>query len=208
MPWPQDSGSTARWTDQAVRDTIAAITEQPAYNRELGQSLVDRAVRFVFDQFRRLLEAVDSVPFGRTAFLAFLVVAVGLVIARLVMGIAAERRSAVSRQGVADARSESAQLGAAQQLAADGDYLAAAHVLFAVLVATGGARGEFRVHPSKTSGDYVRDIRRKSTRWLHPFQQFRQRYDRVIYGKATCTAEDYEALLRDVQTMLSADRAP
>ena len=208
MPWLQDSGSTPRWTDQAVRDTIAAITEQPAYSRELGQSLADRAMRFVLDQFGRLLEAVGSVPFGRTVFLAVLLLAVGLVVARLVMGIAAERRSAVSRQGVADARSESAQLGAAQQLAADGDYLAAAHVLFAVLVATGGARGEFRVHPSKTSGDYVRDIRRKSTRWLHPFQQFRQRYDRVIYGKATCTAEDYEALLRDVQTMLSADRAP
>lgn len=191
-----------QWTDQAVRDTIAAIARKAAYNRDLDQSLWDRLLQFLLDQARALLEGVSSVPYGRAIVIALVVIAVGLVVARVVMGIRAERAVGAARSvGVMNAQN-TAQIAAAEQLAAQGDYTAAAHVLFACILATGSARGEFRFHPSKTSGDYARELRRRATTWLSPFQEFRARYDRVIYGDALCSPDDYRVLLQQAQQMV------
>ena len=156
------------------------------------------------DQFNRLLEAVGATAHGRTIALTLVVLAVGLILARLVLGVVAERKvgDAMPRRS-ADAHN-AAQLSEAERLASNGDYTAAAHVLFALVLSTGSARGEFRFHPSKTSGDYAREIRRRATRWLQPFQAFRRRYDRVIYGNTGCSVDEYQALLNDVQVMLGS----
>jgi Domain of unknown function (DUF4129) len=191
-----------QWADQAVRDTIAAIARKAAYNRELDQSLWDRLLQFLLDQLRALLEGTTRLPYGRAVVIALVVIAVGLVIARVVMGIRAERAVGAGRSVGATSAENSAQIAAAERLAAEGDYTAAAHVLFACILATGSARGEFRFHPSKTSGDYARELRRRATTWLSPFQEFRARYDRVIYGDAICSPDDYRVLLQQAQQMV------
>jgi hypothetical protein len=203
----RDSIESPPFSDQALRDTIAAIAKDPAYTRAVGQSLWDRFQRFVVDQFARLFDAVSEVPFGRTVVIVLVILAVALVLARLVMGIVAERNAGHtdSRQGASTQRA--AQLADAERLAANGEYTAAAHLLFAVVLAAGSARGEFRVHPSKTLGDYAREIRRRATAWQQPFAAFRHRFDRAMYRDTACSAEDYQALLTDVQAMLTRDRA-
>lgn len=202
-----DSVSSQRWTDQAIRDTIAAIAEHEAYQRVLSVSIWDKLYRFVKDHVDRLLDAVGASPYGRTIALTLVVLAVGLIVARVMLGVVAERKAGdlVPRRSV-DAQNI-AQLSEAERLAANGEYTAAAHVLFAIVLSTGSARGEFRFHPSKTSGDYAREIRRRATRWLDPFQNFRRRYDRVIYGDTVCSVDEYRALLTDVQSMLGRERA-
>lgn len=197
-----DSLSSRRWTDQAIRDTIAAIADNVAYQRELSQSLWDKILRFVVDQLNRLIDAVGATTYGRTIALTLVALAVGLIIARLVLGVVAERQIGGAKPRRNTDAQNSAQLSEAERLASQGEYTAAAHVLFALVLSTGSARGEFRFHPSKTSGDYAREIRRRATRWLHPFQNFRQRYDRVIYGDTVCSVDEYQALLKDVRSML------
>ena len=166
----------------------------------------DRLLRFVFEQLRRLFEAMEGVPYGRIIVSVLVALAVAITIARLVMGIVAERRAGdANRQSGATAK-RAAQLSDAERLAASGEYTAAAHVLFAVVLAAGSARGEFRVHPSKTLGDYARDIRKRATGWYQPFSAFRSRFDRVMYGDTACSADDYQRLLSDVRAMLANDR--
>ncbi|MCC6241808.1 MAG: DUF4129 domain-containing protein [Gemmatimonadaceae bacterium] len=191
-----------QWTDQAVRDTIAAIASQSAYTRTLKQSLWDRLFQFLGDQLRALVDAISHTEYGRPVVLVLVAVLVVLVLARVVIGIRAEREVGARRVVGPTAVENQAQLAAAERLAAAGEYTAAAHVLFACVLATGSARGEFRFHPSKTSGDYARDLRRRAAAWLAPFQDFRARYDRVIYGDAVCSAEDYRVLLQKAQQMV------
>lgn len=195
------------WTDAAIRDTITAIAKQTGYQRELGQSAFNRVLRWLWDRFEEFLGALKGVPHGREIALVLLVLVILLIIARIVIGVRAEENAGrIGARGHAQA-GRTVSLAEAERLAASGDFTAAAHVLFSALLMAGAARGEFRVHPSKTTGDYVRDLRRKRANWLSPFQSFRSRYDRVIYGEMLCKAEDYDALLSDARNMLARDRA-
>ena len=62
----RDSIGSSSWSDQAIRDTISVIAKDPAYNRALSQSLIERLLRFIFDQLQHLFDVTSSVPYGRT----------------------------------------------------------------------------------------------------------------------------------------------
>ena len=202
MLWLQDSVRSQTWTDQAVRDTIAAIARGPGYQRKLTDTLWNKAFRWVIEQVSRFIDFASDTPQGRVIVTVLALLAVALIVARIIIGVRADRmngriagpRGAVVGRGI--------QIGDAERLAASGDYTAAAHALFASLLTAGAARGEFRVHPSKTTGDYVRELRRRKAGWARPFQSFRIRYDKVIYGDMQCSAEDYHALVTDVRQMM------
>lgn len=84
---------------------------------------------------------------------------------------------------------------AAQQLAARGDFTAAAHALYAALLDAGARQNHLRLHPSKTAGDYVREVRRHASPILPGFRDFARAYEIVIYGLGECNRERYERLL-------------
>jgi hypothetical protein len=84
---------------------------------------------------------------------------------------------------------------AAQQLAARGDYTAAAHALYAALLDAGARQAQLELHPSKTAGDYVREVRRRSSPIFPSFRDFARAYEFVIYGLGECDRERYERLL-------------
>ena len=125
----------------------------------------------------------------------------GLILARIVVGA---REDALARRPAERARRrrEADPWLAAQRLAADGQFTEAAHALVATLLASCAARGEFKLHVSKTTGDYSRELRRRGSPLAGGFQQFRERYDTLIYGTGTCTAADYASLLGDVRPLL------
>ncbi len=93
----------------------------------------------------------------------------------------------------------------AQDLAAAGEFTEAAHALYRALLLRLSARGVVRLHPSKTAGDYARELRRRNVADQAPFQAFRVRYDRLIYGAGSCGADDYAALLHEARPIM--DRA-
>ena len=82
----------------------------------------------------------------------------------------------------------------AERLAGVGDYMGAAHALYQAVLRRVAATERIRLHASKTSGDYVRDLRRRGSPMTTAFQQFGRRFDRVVFGKGTCTADDYAGL--------------
>lgn len=206
LPW-QNFPDSQTWSDSAIRDTIAAIARDPAYQRDIGQSIMGRAMRWFWTQVDRLMDAVHGLPHGRVIALGVVALLVSLVVARMLIGVRAEQRTRGRSARTHLQLSRNVSLADAERLAQEGNYTAAAHTLFASVLLAGGARGEFKVHPSKTTGDYARELRRRQGAWLRPFQSFRSRYDRVIYGDMRCTAEDYQALERDARTMLAPKRA-
>jgi hypothetical protein len=85
--------------------------------------------------------------------------------------------------------------GAAQMLAARGDYTAAAHALYAALLDAGARQEQIKIHPSKTTGDYVREVRRTSSPIFPRLRDFARAYEIVIYGLGVCDRERYERLV-------------
>lgn len=90
--------------------------------------------------------------------------------------------------GVAD------RWGEAQRLAAAGRYTEAAHALYAALLDSIARGEELRLHPSKTVGDYARDLRRRSSVLLPRFRDFARSYEVVVYGIGSCDQDRYERL--------------
>jgi hypothetical protein len=195
------------WTESAIRDTIATITRHPDYQRALRESLWDRFTRWIWDHVVDLITTVGRSDFTRTVTIVVIVLIVLLVVARIAIGISAERKlryvGAATRANLGGAT----LLADAEALAAKGEYTAAAHALYAAMLAAYAARGEVRLHPSKTTGDYARELRRRNAPTLREFQSFRSRYDRVIYGDMTCSGPDYHALAQDARTVIVRDGA-
>jgi hypothetical protein len=51
------------------------------------------------------------------------------------------------------------------------------------------ARGErMRLDPSKTSGDYARELRARGSSAYQPFRAFARRFDVGVYGHGRCDA--------------------
>ena len=93
----------------------------------------------------------------------------------------------------------------AQQLAQAGDHTAAAHALYAALLEAAARGQQVRLHPSKTVGDYARELRSRGSRLSGRFREFAGDYESVIYGDQTCDAERYGRLFALAVPMLRAD---
>jgi hypothetical protein len=199
----QQGTDTPSWPLAAVHDTVAAIARQAAYERTIGQSawqrfmdLLGRAVGAIFDFFRG--SATGRHLTVALVALVVLAVAVHFILATLAARsdvVAADAHPARSR--AADAWRE------AERLAAEGRFTDASHALLAALLSAFAQRGEVRLHGSKTAGDYARELSRRGSPARGAFQQFRRRYDAVIFGVGTCSADEYAALLRDAEPILS-----
>jgi len=82
----------------------------------------------------------------------------------------------------------------AQQRAAAGDYTAASHALYMALLEALARKEQLRLHPSKTAGDYRRELRARSSSLLPTFQDFARLYELVAYGFRQCDVDRYHRL--------------
>ncbi|MEO7522056.1 MAG: DUF4129 domain-containing protein [Gemmatimonas sp.] len=190
------------WSESAIRDTIATIAKGADYQRALTESLWDRLTRWIWERVVDLISTVGSSGRTRTITIAMVVIILLLIVARIAIGINAERRlrhaGPLPRANVGGAT----LLASAESLAAKGEFTAAAHALYGALLAACAARGDLRLHASKTTGDYARELRNRNSPTLRAFQSFRLRYDRVIYGDMRCSADDYTALSLDARALI------
>ncbi len=157
------------WPTGDIHDTVSAILNSAAYNRGLMESLVARAWRAFTDFLDALRAAAERIPHGRLiAEIVATILVLGIVLhAFLAKRLRDEQARVRFAHGLGgrsvDAWSE------AQSLAAQGRFTEASHALyFAVLERLVAADG-VRLHPSKTSGDYLRDLRRRSSSSYAPF---------------------------------------
>jgi hypothetical protein len=181
------------WPVTAVHDTVAAIARQRAYERSIGESAWQRIWSAAGRALNAMFEFFHGSAAGRHITLALAVLIVVVIAIHFILATLAARSDVVA----ADAWRE------AERLAAAGQFTEASHALLAALLSAFAHRGEVRLHASKTAGDYARELARRGSPARSAFQQFRRRYDAVIFGAGTCDADEYAALLRDAAPILT-----
>ena len=70
----------------------------------------------------------------------------------------------------------------------------AAHALWLALLDGLATREEVRLHPAKTIGDYLRELRARSSALLPTVRDFARLYEMVAYGFRECDEARYERL--------------
>ena len=187
----------------AVHDTVADIARQRVYERSIGESAWQQFWRAVGRFVQTIFEFFRGSATGRHITLAIVILIVAAIAIHFILVTLAARNDVVAADsGPARARAADAWREA-ERLAAAGAFTEASHALLAALLSSFAQRGEVRLHASKTAGDYARELARKGSPARGAFQQFRRRYDAVIFGVGTCDADQYAALLRDAAPILS-----
>ncbi|HET9423823.1 MAG TPA: DUF4129 domain-containing protein [Gemmatimonadaceae bacterium] len=185
------------WKAGAVQDTVAALLEDAAYRRSFWSSIGGRLLTELGRLVAWIFDAVRGIPGGRTTVLTVLAVVLLLILGRLFLAgqwgedTVFRRRPGAMRASRFDPWTE------AESLAAAGDYMGAVHALYQAVLRRLALTERIRVHSSKTSGDYTRELRRRGSPLAGHFQAFGRRFDRVVFGNGVCTPDDWAALRRD-----------
>lgn len=198
-------------SETAIRDTMAAVFRQGAFARRQPSWIARKITQFfewLWDLLSRLGDTRTSSPaFFWTVMTIIIVIAVAIT-ARLAW-VSYRRRN----QGIGAREAPAGPGGVAladpwtlaQQHAARGDFTAAAHSLYLALLNAIARRGLIRLHPSKTVGDYVRELRSRSAAVFTRFRDFARAYETVVYGTGVCDQERYEKLQRLALPIVQAD---
>lgn len=195
-----------------IREAVRTALRAPGYH---GVSPLERFLSWLGDELSRFLDWLFRPlrHLGTHRSVSWAVLIVLLVVLAALVALAAYQSWRRRDRSVAGLRlTTSGRAGrardpwlAAQELAAGGNFTDAAHALYRALLELGARRGELRLHPSKTAGDYVRELRARSSRMLQRFREFARAYDTVIYGIGSCDRERYERLRTIALAIADAD---
>ena len=198
------AGQASMWSRSAVHDTVATIIRQADYTRSLRTTLLERFLDWLGRVWARIAASIGSIPHGRRVAAIAAVILLLLVAARVIY---AARLRAEPDEGGARARGRRGASGTeiwreAESLAASGRFTDAAHALYRATLALLAARGFVRLHESKTSGDYARELRQRGSPVYSAFRRFGACYDRIIYGAGSCDAAGYTTLRDDARLVV------
>lgn len=175
----------------AIRDTISRIVLERGYRRSVTSTLLSRGWEWLT---RTLSDLFQQAAGSRGTFLITLTLLLVLTIALIARSVivARARRQAATRREAGISAEE--QLAQARGLAAQGAHVQAAHLLYAAVVSRLVEQQRLRRHPSKTVGDYWRDLRTGVDGLAPPYQSFARTYEIVAYGDGLCDATRYARL--------------
>ena len=198
-------------SDQAIRDTIAVLTRHAAYDRSLRQTAIQRFMAWLQELLSPLGRAINaSRPLQEIALVLVILLVVAVVARAVVVAHAARIARAADRDGTRG-RGAIGRLSdpwlEAQRLAASGDYTAAAHSAYAAVLLALSRRARIRLHPSKTVGDYTRELRRVQSPLGPRYREFARLYEVVIYGVGTCDRDRWERLQVLAADLVERERA-
>jgi hypothetical protein len=187
------------WPPAAVHDTIAAIARGLEYRRSIRQSLLDRAFLWIAQAVERLIDYIRHLPASRTIGLTILGLIVAAIIARLVISSLARDASAPRARRARGGGADEDPFAAAERLAAEGRFEDAAHALYRGVLLSLAHSDRVRLDPSKTSGDYARELRSRGSSSYQPFREFSRRFDVAAFGFGARDA----ALVDDLRRLAS-----
>ena len=187
-------GIAGGWTAKQVHDTVAAIVRQSVYAVPVRQTLLSRVLKFIGDELRDLMELVGGWENARILVMVAVALLVIAIVGRIVIGrrIEQRRQTAGSLRIVGASRRDYWAL--AGELEQRGDFLAASHALYLAVLDSLGRTGALVFHPSKTVGDYVRDLKQRRSPSLDAFQEFGGRFERDVFGAEPPSAVTYRRL--------------
>jgi hypothetical protein len=170
------------WPPAAVHDTVAAVADQLLYRRNLRQSIAERIMEWLAEALTWVLRQLGGTQIARPLGFAFVVLVVLVLLVRLVIATRARDDGKGSRARRIRGEPGEDPFRVAEALASQGRFEEAAHALYrGVLRAI--ARGErLRLDPSKTSGEYARELRARGSSAYQPFRAFARRFDVGVYG--------------------------
>jgi hypothetical protein len=181
--------------NSAIADTVAAVFHSHAFVVHNTVSIGQLIAAWIWNILMRLLGFAASHPVvGLVLRLALGFIGL-IVLARIIYGLIARYApSAIARRHF-DVSRGTDWWATAQSLAARDDYTGAAHALYLALIGSAARGGLVSLHESKTTGDYLREIRRAHGAADVPrFADFTHSYETVIYGIGTCDRERYTYL--------------
>jgi hypothetical protein len=183
-----------QWNAGAIHDTVGVLLRDAGYHRSFWSSVAGRVLLEFGRAIVKLLDAALRIPGGRTTVLTIIAIIVLVILGRLFMAadfgdeLLLRRRQGGAGASRMDPWTES------ERLASSGDFMGAAHALYRAVLRQLATSERVRLHASKTSGDYVRELRRRGSPLATSFQRFGRRFDHVVFGKGMCTADDFAAL--------------
>jgi Domain of unknown function (DUF4129) len=191
----------------AIHDTVAAIARGIDYRRSLRQSLLDRFFLWLGELFSHLLRFIRFSPVSRP----FGYVVLGLIVlgvaARLLIAAQArdDSRGPLRRRTRASGTED--PFVVAERLAAEGKFEEAAHALYHGVLLALARQERLRLDPSKTSGDYARELRARGSASYQPFRAFGRRFDIAVFGHGGCDARLIDDLRTLAQPLIARARA-
>jgi hypothetical protein len=193
--------TTAPIPEDRIRQVVDSVFRAGDYNRA---TLWARFVDWLHELWLRILALLDPLrqrmhasPVLYWTLLSLLAVALLAIIARwLYLWRARSRRGAAGLgwELASFRRNGRDPWSRAQELAAAGEFTDAAHALYGALLEAAARQQQLRLHPSKTVGDYVRELRGASSSLFARFREFARSYETVIYGIGFCDRERFERL--------------
>lgn len=189
----------------AIADTVAAVLRGSAYVGRTTVSLGQLIAEWIWNLVLRFFGFAQSHPAVGLVFRIALGLVLLTVFARIVYGLIL--RFAPSAIGIRrlDRARQTDWWKTAQTLAAHDDYTGAAHALYLALIGSAARRGLVSPHESKTTGDYLRELRRKQDAIDFPrFTDFTRSYETVIYGIGTCDRDRFITLNTLATSLLHA----
>lgn len=192
----------------AVADTVAAVFRSKPFAQHGMVSIGQLFLQWVLATIERILEFAARHP----AIGAVLRVAVGIAVlallARIAYAVFLRYSPSIAPSRTADTVRNRDWWASSQQLAATGDYTGAAHALYLALITAAARRGSVSLHESKTTGDYLREVRRRPADIdVRRFTDFTRSYETVIYGVGTCDRDRYTTLSTLALSILGAAHA-
>ena len=176
----QDAGRVGATT---IVDTVTAVFSAPEFNPTRSFWWWTEYIDFPF----------EAETVRRTLFVVVVLLAM-IAIARYAQNRYFERR--YGEIGGVTGRSGRSQdpWVTAQELAGRGEFTMAAHALYLALLDGLARQEQVRLHPAKTIGDYLRELRSRSSSLLPTVRDFARLYEMVAYGFRECDAERYQRL--------------
>jgi len=190
-------------SNSAIADTVVAVLRSRDFTEHNSVSIGQLIAEWMWSVFVRLLRFTASHPAVGLVLKLTLGAIVLIILVRIGYGLLVRYSpSALGRQQFDSARGTD-WWRTAQQRAADSDYTGAAHALYLALLGSVARRGLVSLHESKTTGDYLREVRRRPDAIDLPrFADFTRSYETVIYGIGTCDQERYTRLNNLAGTLL------
>jgi len=133
---------------------------------------------------------------ARWTAIGFAILLVVLIVARFFLAARARADDGDVNERTRRARQGEDPWRAAERLAGAGQFEESAHALYRGVVESISRTDRLRLDPSKTSGDYARELRARGSTRFAEFRAFARRFDVAVYGHGRCDADSVAELSR------------
>jgi len=185
------------WQPATVHDTVAAVARELAFRRSLRTSIADRLMLWLGEAIGWLIRHLRHAPSAKPLASVFVALIVVAVVGRLIVAAFARDELATSNPMRRKKSSSEDPFIAADRFAAEGRFEEAAHAIYRGVLLALARTDRVRLDPSKTSGDYARELRARGSSSVQPFRAFARRFDVAVFGHGVCDA----ALIDDLRQL-------